>query len=341
MILVLGGLGFLGSHICDQLQAIDAPFHVVDTGEMAKLESPRHAATVTYLDTRELDRSVFRGCDVVIDLAALSSDAACSAEPDACQAVNVDARSRNIGLAVAEGVRRYVLASTTNVYAFGAEVVDESTAPAPDTLYAKSLHAAEHAVLRHRPSVEVIVLRQATLFGMSNALRLDLAVNAIAYAAATGDYIRMAGDGTQVRPFLHVRESATAFVRASLRPLGRNQTLLNLGRNDCHERVRSLIEAALAAAQRGPDSVTTYGTADKSQFVDFARADRSGLLDATHVTPLEGIASMVERFRDRPLPADQVQGFRRANGAGYGTAGGAATAATVADPAAGLGVDSR
>ena len=110
----------------------------------------------------------------------------------------------------ASGVRRFVYTSSCSVYGAAAGVVDEASPTNPLSPHARFKLAAEDALLaRGGPGFEPVVLRLASLFGLSPRPRFDLLVNQLAARAASGRRVDVLGGG-QWRPFVHVRDVARA-----------------------------------------------------------------------------------------------------------------------------------
>ncbi len=98
--------------------------------------------------------------------------------------INRDSRVRTAYLSKEAGVRRYIL------YARANEMAEQGVLPLADERFC------------------VVVLRQATVYGLSPRMRFDLAINGMTFGAwKTGPPMR---DGTQWQPMVHVRDTARA-----------------------------------------------------------------------------------------------------------------------------------
>src|SRR4029079_11692751 len=86
-------------------------------------------------------------------------------------------------------------------------------------------------------------LRNATAYGVSARLRVDLVLNnLVAYAVATGR-IHMLSDGTPWRPIVHSEDIARAFLVALEAPRERvHDQAFNVGRTEENYRIRELAE---------------------------------------------------------------------------------------------------
>jgi nucleoside-diphosphate-sugar epimerase len=211
-VLVTGGLGYLGSILCEHLldagYAVTALDHLLyGRGEQAVYHLCANSAfDFIKGDVRDemCMRDALKTADVVIHLAALVGAPACERDPHLAQSVNLDAvvllnRQRSPG--------QFVLFPNTNSgYGMtGAETLCTEDSPLrPLSLYARTKMQAE-SVLLEKPNT--IALRLATVFGMSPRMRRDLLVNHFVYAACKEGYLVIFEKDFK-RNFIHVRDVA-------------------------------------------------------------------------------------------------------------------------------------
>jgi nucleoside-diphosphate-sugar epimerase len=217
-VLVTGGAGYLGSVLIEKLQARGYRIIVFDNG----ITSPGFSQdfksnNVLYLqgdvgDPADL-ASVLKGVDSVVHLACVVGDPACNADPDLAWTTNY---LGTIYLAEAcrrAGVGRFVFASSCSNYGLhvGADV-DEWAPLYPQSVYAQTKIQSEHYLLSVRDEqFSPCILRFATLYGLSQRMRFDLAVNVMTIKAVLENEVIVHG-GDQWRPFLHVRDAARAIM---------------------------------------------------------------------------------------------------------------------------------
>jgi nucleoside-diphosphate-sugar epimerase len=161
-VLVTGGTGFLGAHLAN---AIAGAGHEVRTLDIHPPESPgRHEFVRADVRDAAAVRSAVRGCDVVVDNAALVPVSRASEAE--YRSVNLDGCRNTLDAAAAEGA--YVLhISSSAIYGVPVELpVRTSTALAPFEPYGRSKADAERLVAERRAGgLTVGSLRPRTLLG--------------------------------------------------------------------------------------------------------------------------------------------------------------------------------
>jgi len=199
-------------------------------------------------DIRWSPPEVLDEVDVVMDLAALSNDPVGELDPARTLEINHEGRVRMARLARDRGASRYILASSCSIYGFQNDVVlDETSPPSPLTTYARANLLAEQDTLPlARPGFAVVVLRQATVYGLSPRMRFDLAINGMVLGLHQTGRIPVLRDGTQWRPFVHVRDTARAFLLAMEAPAQEvSGQIFNIGSDD--QNVQILPHRSIAA----------------------------------------------------------------------------------------------
>lgn len=233
-ILITGGAGYIGSMLTGVLLAKGFTVTVVDKllfgGEslLAFQHHPGYRFTpgdVTLASTLEptpgglrVGRLAPARVDAVVHLAAIVGFPACQAVGEAvARLYNVEATRLAFEAAEAAGASRFVLASTYSNYGLSADgrPVDETSPLQPQSLYAETKVAAEGLLLERAASARCapVVLRFATLFGVSPRTRFDLIVNQFVLEALTRRRIVLYQRG-HARSFVHVRDVARAVILA-------------------------------------------------------------------------------------------------------------------------------
>ena len=202
-VLVVGGAGYVGGGIVDQL----SQNHEVTVYDSLVYETS-YRKNVNFIlgDIREYDKlnKILNDFDVVIWLAALVGDGACSINPELTYEIN----SESIKNLVKNFDKRIVFLSTCSVYGAQDGILTEESETNPLSEYASSKLLGEE----YLKDSNSIIFRLGTLFGISDQfsrVRLDLVVNILTAKALMEKKISVFG-GDQWRPLLHVKDVANA-----------------------------------------------------------------------------------------------------------------------------------
>ena len=148
--------------------------------------------------------------DKVIHLGGLVGDPACAIDETLTIEINLTATRLIAEVAKANGVSRFIFASTCSVYGASDEILDENSSLNPVSLYAKSKIASEEVLNNlHDSNFNITILRFGTIYGFSGRNRFDLVVNLLVAKALKEKKVTLFG-GDQWRPFVHVDDASNA-----------------------------------------------------------------------------------------------------------------------------------
>lgn len=217
-VIVTGNNGYIGSYLVRILK--ESGYYVIgiDTNffnDDCKFSDYIQPDEQIIKDTRRITEKDLSGVYAICHLAALSNDPMGALNEELTHEINHRASVNIAILAKKVGVEKFIFSASCSMYgiAEGDIALDETAAFAPVTAYAISKVNTEKDV---KPlgdkDFSVTFLRNATAYGISPKLRLDLVVNnLIGWAMTTGE-IRIMSDGTPWRPLVHAEDIARAFV---------------------------------------------------------------------------------------------------------------------------------
>lgn len=253
-VLVVGGAGYIGSVLTRQLLAAGYRVRVLDLELFGReslagvLDHPRlQVQTGDFRNVEDVVRSL-RGMDAVVHLAAIVGDPACALDEETTIAVNYEAAKMMAQLARANGISRFIFASTCSVYGESDATIDESSDLNPVSLYATTKIDAERVLLEAADDAfKPTILRLATAYGWSHRPRFDLVANLLSAKAVTDKDISVF-NGEQWRPFVNTRDISRAIVTALESPLALvGGEIFNVGDNSQNYTISELGQIVAAA----------------------------------------------------------------------------------------------
>jgi len=208
-VLITGGAGYVGTLLAPQLIAAGHDVLVYDAMYYGCALRPQDGLAIVEGDIRDTARfsDACRGVDAVIHLACISNDAGFELDEQLSRTINYDCFEPLVVAAKAEGVRRFVYASSSSVYGVSdAPDVTEDHPVVSLTLYNRFKGLCEPLLFKHQSAgFTCVTVRPATLCGYSPRQRLDLSVNILTNHAVNAGRITVFG-GTQRRPNLHIQD---------------------------------------------------------------------------------------------------------------------------------------
>lgn len=239
-ILVTGGAGYIGSILTRDLIDKDYDVIVYDKG-LFGFDSIKN---IDFSDSLEIIQGDIRNPDLlsstltkvddVIHLAALVGEPACSEDPDETIEVNLQSTVTIKRLCNEYDVNRLIFLSTCSVYGDeDNEPLTETAKTRPISAYSQTKRLAEQSLLDDGDyNFNPVILRLATVYGLSYRPRFDLSINHLTKKAVLQGEGKIYG-GDQWRPFIHVNDISRAIcniLSSDIRETA-NQ-IFNVGGND-------------------------------------------------------------------------------------------------------------
>jgi nucleoside-diphosphate-sugar epimerase len=279
-VLVAGDRGYIGAVLVPCLRAAGHQVSGLDLGLYEGCDlgpGPEEIGPRPPRDIRDVAPGDVSGHDAVICLAALSNDPLGNLNPETTYSVNLEGTLALARAAKTAGVPRFLFSSSCSLYgAAGSAAVAEDAQMFPVTPYgeAKAVAERELSVLAD-DDFSPTYLRNATAYGASPRLRLDIVVNNLTAVATTAGEIRLESDGSPWRPLVHVEDIARVFGAVLEAPRETvHDEAFNVGRQEDNLQVREIAEFVAAAVPGSRLTVADGAGPDQRSYrVDFSKLE--------------------------------------------------------------------
>jgi len=308
-VLITGGAGYLGSELVNFLLKKRFKVTVLDTFYFG-FDTIKHQKNLKIIHNNIESFNFKEKYDCIIDLAAISNDPTGKYFNKSTYSINYKGRYRIAKLAKKKKIKKYILISSCSVYGNQKKICDEKTKPKPLTQYAKCNLMAERATLKlSNKNFCVTVLRLATLFGKSNRMRLDLAINNMVFQGLRESKIPLLRDGNQFRPFISIEFVSKIIHRLLLTERDKIAgEIFNIGHKNFNIQLKKLakeIKNILIKKKLNQKvKIKFYGSKDnRNYFVDFTKISR--LVKIDNLSFEKEITSLVNFFQKKNLNESQ------------------------------------
>ncbi|MGH9498291.1 MAG: NAD-dependent epimerase/dehydratase family protein [Terriglobales bacterium] len=246
-VLLTGHKGYIGAVAAPMLHAAGHEVVGLDIDLFAGCEFGDAALDLPKVqkDLRDLTKADLEGFDAVVHFAALSNDPLGDLNPDITYEINYAGSMRLARAAKEAGVRRFVFSSSCSTYGAAGDIFhDENSALNPVTPYADSKVMVERELSQMADEhFSPTCMRNATAYGASPRLRLDIVLNDLVARALTTGRVYIMSDGSPWRPIVHIEDIVQAAIRTLEAPIEviHNQTF-NVGQTAENYRICEIAE---------------------------------------------------------------------------------------------------
>lgn len=318
-VLVTGGAGFIGSHLCERLLELGHEVHAIDdlsTGTIANIQHLKiHPGFHYYIDSitnQVLMAELVDLCDTVYHLAAAVGVRLIVESPVRTMETNI--RGTEVVLEFAERKRKRVLiTSTSEVYGKREQIPfreDDDLVMGPTSKgrwsYACSKAIDEFLAIAYwkEKRVPTVIVRLFNTVGPRQTGRYGMVIPNFVTQALTGEDLTVFGDGHQSRCFTHVEDAVSAIIRIADHP-DANGEVYNIGNREeitifeLAQRVKQLARSDSRIVFVPYEKAYEEGFEDMMRRVpDLTKAER--LIGYRSTVPLDEILrSVIEDVRAR------------------------------------------
>lgn len=243
-VLITGGAGFFGSKLTEKF--LEKGYNVTvydnlsfsDDGVKPFLSNDKYQFINGCVTDLSLLESVATKNDIIINLAAYVGEPICKANKDTVYKINTDS-AIFLSKFCNDNNKQFLFLSTCSNYGKNDSIVDETSELNPLGLYSDSKIKAENYIIENVKSY--LILRCATLFGVSHRMRVDLTINQFLYEINKDGFVSVYGEEAW-RPYLHVEDACNMIIIS----LEKNLTgVYNLGDETLNYTKRQIVDELL------------------------------------------------------------------------------------------------
>lgn len=314
-VLVTGSNGYIGPILNNILLESGHDVIGLDTNFFDKecdLYPVQPTVEVITRDVRNITEDDLKNVGAICHLAGLSNDPLGELNENLTLDINYKASVRLAKMAKKVGVQKFIFASSCSLYGISDtdKPVAEDGELSPLTAYAKSKIQTERDILPLASKDFVVAsLRNATAYGVSPRLRLDIVVNNLVGWAHTTNQINIMSDGTPWRPLVHIGDISRAF-KAVIESTSDdiNGEAFNTGINEENFQIRDVANLIKKVAPSCEINIGNKSPDSRSYRVSFDKI-MEYLPNFKPAWNLEkGIQELFDAYKKYNLTADQFNG---------------------------------
>ncbi len=217
-ILVTGGAGYIGSVLVNLLLSKGYKVTVLDNllhgfNPLVNINSNNLNFVKGDIRDKAIVKNVINNQNAVIHLAAIVGEPACNKNQELTHSTNKIGSEILLQAALENKTEKFIFVSTCSNYGImsdNAEYVDENSSLKPISIYSETKVKFENLLLKNETeNFYPVVLRFATVYGISPRMRFDLTVNEFTKELYLGRELEIFGEKFW-RPYCHTKDIARA-----------------------------------------------------------------------------------------------------------------------------------
>jgi nucleoside-diphosphate-sugar epimerase len=304
-ILLTGGFGYIGSYFFEKYRH-SYDFHILDTNYFKHSKNIDIDQNRLFIkDIRDISKTDLNEIEIIIHMGELSNDPLGDLNKNITNEINHIATKNLLTLADKTSVKKFIYMSSASVYGFSKVVMNESSPLNPLTEYSKAKSRNESFIKSSDFSFETVILRNATAFGFSKNLRLDLVVNDLTYGALVNKEINLLSDGTPKRPIVHIHDICQIIDLIIKDKRNLDKEIFNIGSNKMNYSIREIAEEVGKCLSLTKISYGEKDSDQRSYSLNFQKLNDYFPIYKIEYNLEEGILDLIENLKDYKLKGSE------------------------------------